>query len=47
MIEPFYNGQARVETHANGLEVIDEAGATIGVLRPALGSNPREIGFER
>jgi hypothetical protein len=34
-IEPFYNGQARVERFDGGLEVIDEAGKTIVELRPA------------
>lgn len=34
MVEPFYNGQARVETHEGALEVIDEAGQTLVQLRP-------------
>lgn len=33
-VEPFYNGQARVERFDGGLEVIDEAGATVIELRP-------------
>lgn len=33
MIEPFYNGQARVERDDGALEVIDERGATVLVLR--------------
>ena len=37
-VEPFYNGQARVEGLDGGLEVIDEAGATAVELRPALKS---------
>lgn len=37
-VEPFYNGQARVERCDGGLEVIDETGATIIELRPALRS---------
>jgi hypothetical protein len=37
-VEPFYNSQARVERFDGGLEVIDEAGATIVELRPALRS---------
>lgn len=34
-VEPFYNGQARVERPDGGLEVIDEQGATVLVLRGA------------
>ena len=37
-VEPFYNGQARVERLDGGLEVIDEAGASLAELRPALKS---------
>ena len=37
-VEPFYNGQARVKRHDGGLEVIDEAGASVVELRPALKS---------
>ena len=37
-VEPFYNGQARVERFDGGLEVIDETGATVVELRPALKS---------
>ncbi|MCA9495121.1 MAG: hypothetical protein KC621_34570 [Myxococcales bacterium] len=33
-VEPFYNGQARVERFDGALEVIDERGATVVVLRP-------------
>jgi SAM-dependent methyltransferase len=36
MVEPFYNGQARVETIEGRLEIIDTTGATLVVLRPAL-----------
>ena len=36
--EPFYNGQARVERFDGALEVIDETGACIVELRPALKS---------
>ncbi|WP_374315583.1 methyltransferase [Aquabacterium sp.] len=32
-VEPFYNGQARVETVCGGLEVIDESGVILTVLR--------------
>ncbi|XXY48868.1 hypothetical protein WME91_53575 [Sorangium sp. So ce269] len=38
MVEPFYNGQARVERFDGSLEVIDEAGSTVTVLRSALRS---------
>lgn len=34
-VEPFYNGQARVERDDGGLEVIDEAGHTVVELRAA------------
>ncbi len=34
-VEPFYNGQARVEREDGGLEVIDERGQTVLELRPA------------
>ncbi len=34
-VEPFYNGQARVERFDGGLEVIDERGETVAELRPA------------
>ena len=37
-VEPFYNGQARVERFDGGLEVIDEAGGRLVVLRPPLKS---------
>ena len=37
-VEPFYNGQARVERRDGGLEVIDETGASVVELRPALKS---------
>jgi len=33
-VEPFYNGQARVERIDGGLEVIDESGETLAELRP-------------
>ena len=33
MVEPFYNGQARVERHDGALEVIDERGDTLVALR--------------
>lgn len=36
MVEPFYNGQARVERFDGSLEVIDEAGCTVTVLRSEL-----------
>lgn len=34
-VEPFYNGQARVERFDGGLEVIDETGSTLVELRPS------------
>ena len=37
-VEPFYNGQSRVERFDGGLEVIDERGAPVAELRPALKS---------
>ena len=37
-MEPFYNGQARVERFDGGLEVIDETGVRVVELRPALSS---------
>jgi ubiquinone/menaquinone biosynthesis C-methylase UbiE len=37
-VEPFYNGQARVERFDGGFEVIDESGATVVELRPAIRS---------
>ena len=37
-VEPFYNGQARVERVDGGLEVIDETGSTVVELRAALKS---------
>ncbi len=37
-VEPFYNGQARVERFDGGLEVIDESGATLIELRAPLRS---------
>jgi hypothetical protein len=33
-VEPFYNGQSRVETFFRGLEIIDESGRTLTILRP-------------
>jgi hypothetical protein len=33
MVEPFYNGQARVERLDGGLEVIDEVGGVVLELR--------------
>jgi hypothetical protein len=38
MVEPFYNGQARVERLDGGLEVIDEGGRTVAVLRLPAGA---------
>ena len=37
-VEPFYNGQARVERMDGGLEIIDGTGASVVELRPALKS---------
>jgi hypothetical protein len=37
-VEPFYNGQARVETFEGGLQVIDEDGSTLVELRPSSNS---------
>ena len=42
-VEPFYNGQARVERLDGGLEVIDETGASVVELRPALNSEFAEL----
>lgn len=42
-VEPFYNGQARVERADGGLEIIDEAGQTIVELRPARRSEFAEL----
>ena len=39
-VEPFYNGQARVERFDGGFEVIDETGAIVVELRPALAGKP-------
>ena len=36
VVEPFYNGQARVERFDGGLEVIDHTGDVLVELRPAL-----------
>ncbi|WP_437746690.1 hypothetical protein WMF39_17775 [Sorangium sp. So ce1504] len=38
MVEPFYNGQARVERLDGSLEIIDETGRTVNVLRAPLRS---------
>ena len=38
-VEPFYNGQARVERFDGGIEVIDESGHTLIELRPERHSN--------
>jgi len=38
-VEPFYNGQARVERFDGALEVIDESGRRLVELRPALHSD--------
>lgn len=35
MVEPFYNGQARVETHDGAFLIITEAGSLVCELRPA------------
>jgi SAM-dependent methyltransferase len=40
MVEPFYNGQARVEGLDGSLQILDEAGRTVSVLREA---RPREF----
>ncbi len=37
-VEPFYNGQARVEAFDSGLEIISEAGETLRTLRPPVQS---------
>lgn len=37
-VEPFYNGQARVECFDGAFEVIDETGVTVTVLRPPIRS---------
>lgn len=41
-VEPFYNGQARVERFDGALEVIDERGACVVELRPAAVADPLE-----
>lgn len=41
-VEPFYNGQARVERFDGGLEIIDERGTTRIELRPTPHSGPIE-----
>jgi hypothetical protein len=33
MVEPFYNGQARIETHCGALQVIDEQNDRLLTLR--------------
>jgi hypothetical protein len=43
MVEPFYNGQARVERSDGGLDVIDERGRTLVELRPGLRSDVAEL----
>ena len=42
-VEPFYNGQARVERLDGGLEAIDETGRTVTELRPSLRSEFAEL----
>lgn len=42
-VEPFYNGQARVERFDGGLEVISEAGDALIELRPALRNEFAEL----
>lgn len=42
-VEPFYNGQARVEGFDGSLSVIDETGKTVLQLRPALRSPLEEL----
>lgn len=41
MVEPFYNGQARVETFDGALEIIDETGRMVVVLRGRFRENLR------
>jgi hypothetical protein len=42
-VEPFYNGQSRVEADGGGLEIIDEQGVTLLVLRtPGTSRRPSE-----
>ncbi len=41
MVEPFYNGQARVERFDGGLEIIDESGEAIIEIRPSLPASNR------
>jgi hypothetical protein len=42
-VEPFYNGQARVERFDGGLEVISEMGETLVELRPAMRNEFAEL----
>ena len=42
-VEPFYNGQARVERFDGGLEIINESGDTLVELRPALRNEFAEL----
>jgi len=41
MVEPFYNGQARVELDDGSVEIIDERGETIAMIREARVQNTR------
>ena len=45
-VEPFYNGQARVQEFDGSLSVIDEAGETVLELRPPLRSPLEELSAE-
>ena len=45
-VEPFYNGQARVEGFDGALTVIDESGRTVLDLRPSLGSTLQDLSGE-
>jgi len=42
-VEPFYNGQARVERFDGGLEVISETGETLVELRPTIRNEFEEL----
>ena len=45
-VEPFYNGQARVECFDGALSVIDESGRTVLELRPPLRSTLQDLSGE-
>jgi len=46
MIEPFYNGFARVETQANELQIIDENGQTVQIIKPKTNNDLHQLSAE-